>query len=490
MWIDLNKVEATPFNDKYDVCVCGSGPAGMAVTQSLMAKGARVLLLEAGDVNPTPESQRVYEAKSVGPIEYYGVEFCRLRYFGGTSNHWTGRCGLFDPMDFGEREIWDVPGWPISYDEAYSHLDDAMAFLDLAPGSLQKPNEPGWKKERFFPSAYAISPPTRVGEKYRASLEASSNVDVALNANVTDILLDEGGTRASKITVENYAGGKFDISADYFVLAFGALENARFLLNARSQNPSGLGNQSDMVGRCFMEHFDLELGRFIPTTKDFWDRDESLPVNPTEKMANEKNIGNSIMTLQANGRPKFYGRLAPLRKMQRSITCSSDYLLRQARSKEDILCDGDGRVSTLMEQTPNRNSRVFLDDTAQDQFGKHRLQLNWEINDQDRKTIKTLAEELGKTLAVQKLARFKIADKVLDGSADLGFHCHQMGTTRMSSNPNVGVVDANCRVHGVDNLFMGGSSVFSTGGGMNPTLTLTALAMRLGDHLGQKLNLS
>ena len=484
MWIDLNTIETSPFAGEYDACICGSGPAGMAVAQKLIAKGARVLLLEAGGMEPTVESQAVYQGESVGPLTYYGVEACRLRYFGGTSNHWTGRCGVFDPLDFEQRDIWELPGWPIAYEDAYEYLDEALIFLDLKPGDVDRRQEPDWVRGRMVPSGFAWSKPTRVGEKFASSLKAADNVDVALNANVTGLNFAPGGDRIESITVENYGGGKFTVAAQNFVIAFGALENARFLLNA------GLGERLDMVGRCFMEHFGVTLGRFIPTSETLSKRTENVSLNPSPDIARNKKLGNAVVTLTPGGAPKFYGRLAPLRRMRRNITCGNDMLLQMARAKNDILCDGDGMVTTIMEQTPNMMSRVTLDGAKTDQFGKARLQLDWRITEQDQRTVYGMAKEIGKAMAENGLARLRIADDLRDGGAELGFHCHQMGTTRMSSDPRHGVVDENSTVHGIENLHIGGSSVFSTGGGVNPTLTIVALALRLGDHLGSKLALN
>lgn len=292
MWIDLNEAETSPFTERYDVCVCGTGPAGMALAQRLMKKGARVLMLEAGGLTYSDDSQAVYQGESIGR-NYYGVEGCRLRYFGGTSNHWAGLCGVFNRVDFEQRPIWTLPGWPISHEEAYSELEGALEFLEVAPDDI-KPNLPAsWGDRGFDGGSLGRSPPTRVGEKYRASVEQASNVDVALNANVTDVALSDDGKRAANLTVQNYRGGVFDVSADYFVIAFGALENARFLLNVQTPDNAGLGNQHDMVGRCFMEHFQLVLARFVSTNQGFWDNIASssrgrLSLRVTDSLAKTK----------------------------------------------------------------------------------------------------------------------------------------------------------------------------------------------------------
>ena len=487
MWTNLNDVDASPFKKTYDVCVCGSGPAGMAVVQKLLQRGLKVALLEAGDLTPTQESQSVYEGDSIGPRTYYGVESCRLRYFGGTSNHWTGRCGTFDPLDFEQRDIWPMPGWPISYEEAYSHLDEALNFLDLPSGAVDRKKEPHWTSDSFVPSGFAWSKPTRVGEKFESDLRNNPNVDVFLNANVTDANLNGSGQTIEHLLVENYRGDQFRVRASQFVVAFGALENARFLLNVTNREASGLGNEHDMVGRCFMEHFGVTLGRFVPTNDTLATRSENLSLNPTAALAREKRLGNAVLAMTPSSTPVFYGRLAPVRRLHRNITCANDFLLERARSKNDIICAGDGQVTTIMEQVPNPLSRVTLSPQKKDQFGKQRLIVDWRVTEQDLKTVLGMAAELGKALASSNFARLRIANDVFEGAADLGFHCHQMGTTRMSDDPKRGVVDRNAKLHSVDNLYIGGSSVFSTGGGVNPTLTLVSLALRLGDHLATKL---
>ena len=497
MWADLNTVEDTPFKDRYDVCICGSGPAGMAAALRLAEKGARVLMLEAGGLEYSELSQDVYAGKSAGR-NYYGVQYCRLRFFGGSSNHWAGLCGYFSPLDFGERPIWGMPGWPISFSEAYAQADGAIEFLDLKPEDFDPFQERRWTDSGFVPFFLAHSPPTRVGEKFGPVLKAADNVDVVFNANVTDLTLSEDGRRTSALRVEDYLGNAYTVAADYFVIAFGAIENARFLLNARRQQSDGVGNQHDMVGRCFMEHLQYNVGRFVSTQASFW-RDEphtrrkggALSLRFSDDYMTASGLGNSIYSFNPNGKPGFGGRLAPLRKIRNNVICSSDYLLEQVRYNNDVFCEGDGSIGTLIEQTPNMDSRVRLDDRETDQFGKPRVVLDWRLSDQDHVTVRRGAEELGKALAREGVARLKISGDVLDATlSTLVGHCHHMGTTRMSSDPRYGVVDRDSKVHGVDNLYMAGSSVFSTGSSVNPTFTIVALSLRLGEHLGARLRLN
>lgn len=488
MWIDLNTEHDFHFAAGYDVCVCGSGPAGITAARRLGAAGARVLLLEAGAMEWSENSQTVYDGASIGPQEYYGVQSSRLRYFGGTSNHWSGFCTRFDPVDFEDRGIWEVPGWPIGIDEVYQYQDEARQILDIADQPFEKREIALWRDGRLVTSRWASSPPTRFGEKYREEIQSSPHIDVVLNANVVDVELTADKRAVDKVIVANYDGTTFSVFPKFVVIAFGAMENARFLLNAHKDMERGLGNHSDFVGRCFMEHFSLPLGRFVGTKPEFWTMDKGYGFNPSPDILRDKEIGNCFISLAPNAKPKFYGRLAPVRKALRELTCSSDFLLERARRNEDIVCAGDGVVGPIMEQAPSLSSRITLDRDRKDRFGRARLQLDWRLSDIDRRTIRIVAEEIGKALAEQDIARLRIAPDILKGAdPEVGMHSHHMGTTRMSASPRHGVVDADCRVHGLENLYIGGSSVFATGGGCNPTFTIVCLSLRLADHLTRRL---
>lgn len=479
MIVDLNSVEAAPFDGVFDLCVCGSGPAGMTVAREAAARGLRVALLEAGGFEPSDASQEIYAAKSVGALAYYGVETCRLRYFGGTSGHWAGRCAILDPIDFEPRDIWDgLPGWPIAHAEAYRRLDDARAILDIGDQSLAPRREPRWKSERFSPSGFARSAPTRFGEKFRAELQSSKRILVCLNANVVSLDLSDSKRAVTAVEAADWRGRRFKIAARSAVIALGSLENARFLLNMGALKGAPIGDQGGFAGRCFMEHFDIVLGRFTAQNSAIWRREEPLSVTLSAAQARARGLGSAVVSLTPQGEPRHFGRLAPIHGLINEFECA--VAPPDARGS---ICRGDGIATDIIEQTPNRDSRVTLDSGAQDRFGHFRINVDWRLSAQDVKTIGGLAEEVGKAIAEQNHGRFRIADDILAGAPVPGFHCHQMGTTRMSADPKFGVVDGDCRVHGMDNLYIAGSSVFPTGGGANPTTTIVALALRLGEHL-------
>mgnify|MGYP001618032562 CR=1 FL=1 len=169
-----------------------------------------------------------------------------------------------------------------------------------------------------------------------------------------------------------------------------------------------------------------------------------------------------------------------------------------------VLSDLDGAASGLyrqlrgrnvlwfganFEQAPNPDSRVLLS-AERDRLGCRQATLDWRLSAIDKHSLRVGCRIVGEELARLGLARMRMDAWLLkdDSSwSDLEGHFHHMGTTRMSDDPTSGVVDADCRVHGVSNLYVAGSSVFPTCGYANATLTIVALALRLADHLQKKV---
>jgi choline dehydrogenase-like flavoprotein len=481
MIFDFNEAWARAAAGPYDVCICGTGPAGITTARKLAAAGKRVLLLEGGDLSYSEASQDIYRGRSIGR-QYWHVQSGRLRYFGGTSNHWTGRCGVFDPIDFEDRSYFGMPGWPISREQVLARLDEAKDILDIAGSDLSPQEDPRFRSPAFAQSGYALSPPTRFAEKYNAELAQSERIDLFYNANLVDIRLDDAQTSTNSLSVRNLAGQQVTVSAGRYVLALGAIETARLLLNSNKQVSEGVGNRSGMVGRCFMEHLNVPIGRFLVTDTGFFQRDISLAA--VGAFLQQNNIGNGIVHFERNSSPQSSGRLRVLKQFLRETSCLHPNLTKVARQVVDFDCAGDGVVSSLIEQCPNPSSRIRLSREV-DKLGLRSVELDWQFNEQDNRTIRVLAVKAAQEMARLDRARVQLARFILDKEAEIRIdgHAHQMGTTRMSSTPQYGVVDENCKVHGTNNLYLMGSSVFPTGGGTNPTLTIVLLALRLADHL-------
>jgi choline dehydrogenase-like flavoprotein len=486
MIIDLNLAETTTARKQYDVCICGAGPAGITTARVLAKHGKKVAIFEGGELEYSEISQNLYDGESIGMQYWDNVRSARLRFFGGTSNHWAGRCAIFDKVDFEQRDYLGLPGWPITSEEVLKTFDAACSVLDISKDAFQDSQKLEWKGENFRLSERTFSPPTRFGGKFYAELKDSSRIDVYINANLTDIKLNDDHDAVTSIEVRNYSNHKFYFSAKNYVLALGSIENARLLLNCDKQKQNGIGNQNDMVGRCFMEHFNVGFGRFISDDSPVWQQG-LIQLNPSESMIRKLQIGNAVLHFERNSAPVSYGRLKKLKQAAREMVCKSETMTNLSRTAFDFNCPGDGTISSMIEQSPNLNSRVFLG-SEKDMFGMRRIKLDWQVSAADYKTIRTLGLEVAKEMARNGSARVQLADFILDeskGIREFGEHAHQMGTTRMSEDPKFGVVNKNLQIHGVKNIYVAGSSVFPTGGGTNPTLTIVMLSERLGHHLAK-----
>lgn len=479
MFKDFNLL--TNIDKKYDICIVGSGPAGVTLASKMAEQGVTVALLEAGDLEYSEESQRVYECESIGHEAW--PRHTRLRYFGGTSNHWSGRCRPFDESDFYNRSINGLPGWPIRYDTLEPYLKEAMSILDLKPEKGFTAINTNDLKEHFYPDAFAKSPPTRFNSKYIEQVRTSKNIDCYLNANATDLTLNETLELTESIEISNYKGQKNKILANRFILCLGGIETPRFLLNCNKQVSSGIGNSHEMVGRCFMEHLNVPIGTFL---YEDMERTSSLQFYSDDDFCKSAEIGKSNITFGIIQKVKSYGRTHAIKTFFKNIACNMD-IDRKVQFISDFKCPGIGNIGTLIEQSPDIESRVMLSNQL-DNFGLKKAKFDWKINEFDNKTIRYTAIEMAKQFSLSGLGAIRLADFILDNNIDIRYshHAHHMGTTRMSADPRFGVVDSNLKVHGIGNLYIAGSGVFSTGGACNPTMPIIQLCLRLADHLNSQ----
>lgn len=510
-----------------DLCVVGAGAAGITVARAFAGSGVRVLLLESGGLEFEDRVQELYVGENVG-LPYFELDACRLRYFGGTTNHWAGRCRPLDPHDFEAREWVPLSGWPIGRADLDPYYRAAHELCQLgpyayAPEAFDAPPEHrlALDPDRFPDMLWQYSPPTRFGELYRDDVARAENADVVLHANLLDIDSDDDGRVVEGVTFGTLDGKRHTARARLYVLACGGLENPRLLLASNSKVNVGLGNQHDMVGRCFMDHPHLSAARVLFTDRErvaFYDyslleyRDAGWGLIGGLHLAPALQRREKVLNYDANLTPDNIGSggYAALRRVwnafergdmpddltgdlwQALLDVDDTFagLLGRLEIRDYRPEEGSYRLWSFSEQAPNRDSRVLLGD-AVDPLGLPRLRLDWRMMPVDKRTLQVahrlLAEELGRTGLgrVQVDEWLTVDDHGWGPDVRGGFH--HMGATRMAANPEDGVVDAACRVHGVDNLYIAGSSVFPTGGSANPTLTIVALALRLAEELRARL---
>ncbi len=471
--------------------------------------------------------QDLYKGGNVG-LPYFELDACRLRFLGGATNHWAGRCRPLDELDFEARPWVPLSGWPLTKAELEPYYRQAQTICQLGafdyapdrwldPGQTVLPFDPA----KVMSRVWQYSPPTRFGEVYRAELEAAAHIDVLLHANVVDIEANDAGSEVRRLQVATLEGKRLTVGARAYVLACGGLENPRLLLAANRQVKVGLGNQRDMVGRCFMEHPHCNAARALvvaPAVLSFYTygqgggHGQGIPVvgclnqSPERQRARQLLNFDSLFTVDDIGDSGFaalrrvwsaagHGQWpehlsADLWQALTDIDDTAAGLAGRLGLRRYHPADASFRMWCSGEAAPNPDSRVRLSDQL-DALGMPRIALDWRLTEQDKRSLlaghQAVAEELGRT----GLGRLQIAEWLTEADDSwpptLEGGYHHLGTTRMSVDPSQGVVDPSSRVHGIANLYVAGSSVFPTSGSANPTLTIVAMTLRLAAHLRERL---
>jgi len=525
MYIDFRSLESG-VQIQTGICIIGAGAAGISLARSLIDSGIDVCLLESGGFDFDDKIQSLYGGKSTG-LSMTGVSGgCRLRYFGGTTNHWAGYCSPLDELDFKERAWVPGSGWPIQKSELEPYYTEASKVCELGPNrydieSIEDDLHrfPAFLKSKFDMSFWQFSPPTRFGEAYRAEIGKATNVKAYLHANVTELVSNEFASVIQSVKIQTLEGKKGTVRAQYFVLACGGIENARMLLLSDKVDRQGLGNKSGLVGRYFMQHveyFTLTkilanhpnnlIAPFLKFKK--WNTD-ILPVMHLSGSAQERHkLLNCAYSMRKFWPKKTgYNNLVDVWREVKQGNWPDDSLhkLRSVVNDLDSVMTGlygnlqgkryrysfDVELHLRCEQVPNPDSRVTLMDDR-DQLGLRKVKVDWRLTDAEKITIRKSLQLMGEEFGRLGLGRIQIPEFVLAEATNwpqpIWSGCHHMSTTKMSENSKNGVVDKNCSVHSISNLYIAGSSVFPTGGYTMPTLTIVALALRLSDHLKNKFS--
>jgi choline dehydrogenase-like flavoprotein len=490
-----------------DLCIIGSGAAGITIAREFIGSGVRVCLLEAGGLSIDPEVAERSVIESVGR-DYPYKDSSRLRLFGGSTNHWGGNCLPLQPIDFEKLDWINYSGWPYGYDELEPYYRRAHAVLGLAEFDYDAPRLSqalGLERFPFDPSAIetVISRynPLRFGLTFGDELDAAPNMSVMLYAEAIRLNLQDGGDALSTALISTLAGNEFKVTAKYFVLAAGGIENPRILLLSNQQRPIGLGNHSGFVGRLFQEHIWYPSGFIFASARKL------LRLYTGSVNYGAINVAGHIAVSPQKTKelriPRFRAELIGLSNWQmvrdgfnRGDLRFDDIfalLWRIDQVEARLVCDVpfDRNIYMLLnfvQQTPNWNSRIFLSE-KKDPLGRPHPALDWRLSSIDHQGIvkaqTLIAQEVGRSAFGR--ARIEIDPNPRIPLEGCEGGPHQMGTTRMSDNPSMGVTDRNAKVHHVRNLYIAGSSLFPTCGHANPTLTIVATSLRLADHLKSEM---
>ena len=535
-----------------DVCVVGAGPAGIALTLTLAERGISVLLLESGLWKEDAATQALYSGEVVDERMHSPPDKYRQRRMGGSSTIWGGRCMPFDPVDFETRSHIPHSGWPISYEDLLGYYPAANAWAEAGRFSYSAqdalgPDAPpmirGFNSETVSTDGLErFSCPTDFGKRYAKRLQIAPGVRVLLGANCTGIKLNPDGQSVRELEVKTLSGIQFRITARSTVLAAGGLETVRLLLASRDITPQGIGNSHDVVGRYYMCHIAGNVGKLTlrGSPQDVRHGYEISPegiycrrrISVTAAEQTRLGLANAVARLH-------FPRITD--PAHRNGVLSGLFLARHLISYEYAKRLNDGNVNTAAsyarhlfniaadpldtaaflthwvrrrslahrkfpsvilrnrtnrfslevhgEQLPQNDSRVTLNE-KQDALGMPQLKIDWRYRPDDIESVR-------RTLDVISLQFFKSGVGVFEYNQhtleeDLmrfgAYGGHHIGTTRMGTDVRTSVVNADCQVHSVRDLFVAGSAVFPTSSQANPTLTLIAIALRLADKLACQLS--
>ena len=536
MRVDASRL---PGEDEWDadVAIVGAGPAGITLADELAAAGVHVVILESGGLVPDKASLSLTNGSSVG-YPYYPLRDMHVRAFGGNSHVWSPfgvRSRPLDPIDFEQRAAVPHSGWPFPAGElerfsarAYDIMGlkpsfDAASWAprtgELSPLPLDAPESPA----QVYSTVFQFADRETFTRRYDA-LRAHSGVRLLLRATVSQILVGEDGHASDTVTGLAVRRGGSDgpyirVRARVYVLAAGGIGNPRLLMTSTQRHPRGIGNEHDLVGRFFHDHLGIRSGVLMPNDPatlqrlDFYLRHRGdspqqssaswmgmLAPKPEavrrhgllnsswylipQSQALASDAAHALATLGRartfRPRPPHLGHhLATVLTHPRQTLA----VLRRRNEKSGAREPEIVQLKAMAEQAPNPDSRVTLDPTRRDALGIPRARLDWRLSEQDRDSIRRTQDLLDAEMRRAGIGRVlgRLGDttipEVLHGNE------HQLGTTRMHREARNGVVDPDGRVHSMRNLFVAGGSVFPTGGYANPTLTVTALTVRLAEHI-------
>ncbi len=523
MIIDANKM-ATPDALDADICIMGGGAAGITLAKKLLNSKRRIILIESGNETYDQETQGLYKTEDKPQI-FPSTLASRLRFLGGSSNHWENSTERFDPIDLKEREWVPNSGWPIEYDELSQFYPEAENYCGLDDNGYDLRY---WESQFNFNNPISGSsivnsailksaiPFTRFFHKHGNILKDSKYIKILTNANVTDI--DYKDETIHSVTIETLKQLQSKVTAKIFVMCFGGIENARILLNFNQKYDHKLGNKYDNVGRYFMEHPTIRAANFYPLNGKLDKIYDGIAYNNqlitarfklTEEAQTKNQTNNLRLILSKSSNlilsegvssahvikdslknvtmpDNFGSHLVNIIKDADLITES--YLKNEMDSSffESAYEFGGYQFVSMIEQTPSRDNRITLGNTI-DKLNIKQVKINWSITDYDKTKAWKSLELLAKDPTINKLGRVQVLKDSNSRiwKSQLGFGHHHMGTTRMSSEYKKGVVDPSLRVFGTKNFYISGSSVFPTGGHVPPTLTIIALTLKLANELKQ-----
>ncbi|MCR2823927.1 GMC family oxidoreductase [Microbacterium sp. zg.Y909] len=506
-----------------------------------------MLLLDAGNLRSGKRDipfDAAFRTEIADPVRHADAALTTRRGWGGTSWLWGGRCVALEPNDFEPRDYVPLSDWPIRFDDVAPWLEQTARYIDCG-SAVFRSSRPDWDGLSEFTMSnlerWARQP--RLARGLGSRVIAHPRVTVLLDCRLVDIDMADDGSVAGLVAERR--GERLTLHGKSYVLAMGGLEVTRALLDVQSRHPHLFGGAGGPLGRYYMGHATGTIADIVLTNAarardlDFERDEHDTYIRRRFTLAPEAQRRHRVLntsfyidnppfhdhshrhpTLSAVflgiaiaplGRillaegirlrhvgPRPY-RVGPhvrniLRRPWQAAVDLLDILLRRYASRVRkpgfILHNAGGRYSLHYhaEQLPNPDSRVVL---AKGDDGTPVLRVDYRYLEADVDSVLRCHELLDAELRAAGLGRLEYRAADEDGARALAWEqatdgFHSIGTTRMSADPEQGVVDGDCRVHGVPNLYIASTSLLPTSSEANPTFFATGLAVRLAHHLSER----
>jgi len=506
-----------------DLLVVGAGVAGLVIADHFRGAGFTVDILESGGLTYEQASQVLNEAEMAGKY-HAGTKDGRFRMYGGSTSRWGAQLLTMMPSDFESKAHIPGTGWPLSPSELnpYLHASELLLGVDHLsycsdlhnhlPSPVPYLSEPGLQYRFSKRARYSYRNMARtLGQRCKAD----ANTRVFLHATATNILLNESGSSVNYLQVRAPNGRSFRFHGRQVVLTAGSIEICRLLLASCSVHGNGIGNTTDQLGRWFHDHLAVNAAVLCPQNRQQFlnkispwylgSTRHNLKLSTTAAWQARNKVTNvSGQLLFEYTKTSLFAWLshqvhsykfgssahrfhtAPLLNSTAELY-DIFHLIWMRIAARRLWCPKTANIVLRIdsEQCPTADNRITLSRNL-DVLGMPKAVIHWHWGECERRSFaayKQLFASQWQAWNVGELTWLVDFEKDSDWDKHAVDSYHIMGGTRMSSNPNSGVVDSDLAVHGIANLSIASLSVYPSGGSANPTLTLMMLALRLADRL-------
>ncbi len=497
-----------------NVAIIGAGAAGISLALALQRFGISTILAEGGEVNYSEISQDLYDGEQFG--DYYlqaGLKYSRMRFMGGSTNCWAGGCTIFDQQDFEERPWLGVKKWPLTHAELKPYYENAAAQLGLKMELIHNPSQDSRLPELkpFITRSLEYTKKLRFKLEYASDIAESKLINCMLGANFRHFEYNKNGINT--IIVSDFVGNTTSIKAKNYIICAGGIESARILMNSASLHGGGFGSDTGNLGRYFCDHpiapcatiyfDDIQLSKKL-IAQTYWERGTEpyfvLPYELQKKFEVSNCAIQVFEEMPAFSEPEIsaIALYQYIKGISHTSPSMSDYLnvishpldILEALKNRKVNNRSRLSIRFQLEQLPVKENGIHLL-KEKDEFGLQKIGLNWTMDSFARKTIDINLYHLVKTLGATQSAILRLDSQLIDEKKtiphDLRGGQHHCGMTRMGLNAEVGVVNPDLNVFGIDNLYVLSSSVFPSNSWANPTFTIVSLSHRLASHLKSKM---